>query len=110
MFALAVSLALTLLLETGFFLLIGKRSRKDLLLVVLVNIITNPVVVLLYWLALLYTGLNSLLVKVVLELFAIVAEGYYYQKYGQSFGRPYAFSAAANIVSFGSGTLLQLFI
>ncbi|MCL1897118.1 MAG: hypothetical protein FWG03_11335, partial [Clostridiales bacterium] len=32
---------------------------KDLLLVVLVNVITNPVVVLLFWLAKAYTGRNT---------------------------------------------------
>ncbi|MCL1873619.1 MAG: hypothetical protein FWF85_05835 [Clostridiales bacterium] len=107
--ALAVSLIMTLLLEIGFFLLIGKRQKKDLLLLVLVNILTNPPVVLLYWLAVLYTDLNASLIKIPLELFAIFTEGYLYNKYGQNFKRPYLFSAAANLFSYGIGALLQLF-
>jgi len=105
--ALVVSLVLTLLLETGFFLLIGKRNKKDLLLVILVNIITNPVVVLTYLLAILYTDWNHVLIVIPLELFAVLTEGFYYSKYGQDFGRPYSFSIAANVFSFGMGVLLQ---
>jgi hypothetical protein len=106
--ALVVSLILTILFEAGIFLLIGKRKKKDLLLVMLVNVITNPVVVLSYWLAVLYTNWNHVLVTMLLELFAVLTEGYYYKKYGQDFGRPYLFSAAANAFSFGTGVLLQI--
>ena len=110
LFALALSLVLTLALEIGFFLLIGKRHKKDLLLVVLVNVITNPVVVLLYWLAFLYTDWNTTVVKIPLEAFAILFEWYYYKKYGQSFKRPFVFSVAANAFSFSIGVLLQRFL
>ena len=108
--ALAISLGATLVLEAGFFSLAGKRNKKDLLLLILVNVITNPAVVLLYWLAALYTDLNSIAVKAALELLAVLTEGYYYKKYGQGFRRPYLFSLAANAVSFGIGVLIQLFI
>lgn len=108
--ALAISLALTLALEIGFFFLAGKRNRKDLLLVAAVNAITNPVVVLLFWLAALYTDWGRVAVISSLELFAVCSEGYYYKKYGQDFKRPYLFSAAANAFSFGVGVLLQYFI
>ena len=108
-FALVVSLVLTILFETGFFLLVGKRDKKDLLLVVLVNVLTNPVVVLSYWLAFLYTDWNLTAVKVPLELFAVLTEGYCYKKYGRDFGRPYLFSVAANAFSYGAGVLLQKF-
>ena len=108
--ALAFSLALTLALETGFFFLTGKRNKRDLLLVVLVNVLTNPVVVLLYWLATLYTSWNTTIVKIPLELFAILTEGYYFRKYGQSFKRPFLFSLAVNMFSFWVGVLLQQLI
>ena len=108
--ALAVSLAATLVFETGFFFLSGKRGRKDLLLVLSVNIITNPAVVLLYWLAVLYTDLSTTPVKAALEIFAVLVEGYYYKKYGQHFRRPFLFSLAANAVSFGLGVLIQRFV
>ena len=108
LFALALSLILTLVFEVGFFLAVTKRDKKDLLLVVLVNVLTNPVVVLVYWLVVLYTDINRTLVKIPLELFAFLTEGFYYKKYGQRFKRPFLFSLAANAFSFTMGALLQL--
>jgi len=105
--SLALSLVLTILLEAGFFLFIGKRDKKDLLLLLLVNVITNPIVVLSFWLAALYTDWNMLIVLIPLEFFAVFAEGYYYKKHGRSFRRPFLFSLAANTVSFGTGVLIQ---
>ena len=108
--ALAISLALTLALEIGFFFLIGKRNKRDLLLVVMVNVLTNPVVVLLYWLVVLYTGWNTTIIKIPLEVFAILTEGFYFRKYGQNFKRPFVFSLAANMFSFWVGIFLQRLI
>jgi len=106
--SLAVSLAMTIVLETGYFLLTGKRNKKDLLLVVLVNVLTNPVVVLSYWLAVAYAGLNRFVVIVPLEILAVLTEGYLYKKHGQEFKRPYGFSLFANLFSFGTGFLIQM--
>lgn len=105
--ALVVSLVLTVAIEVAFFFLIGKRNRKDLLLLVLVNVITNPLVVLLYWVTVLFTNIDSFLALVVLETLAVGVEGRYYQAYGIDFRQPYVFSLAANVVSFGIGVLLQ---
>ncbi|MCL2164820.1 MAG: hypothetical protein FWH55_10630 [Oscillospiraceae bacterium] len=105
--SLVFSLALTLALEAGFFFLTGKRDRKDLLLLLLVNVLTNPVVVLSFWLAALYTDWNTYIILAPLELFAVLIEGYYYKKYGLSFRRPYLFSLFANIISFGIGEMVQ---
>jgi|GEM_PF-3496209 len=46
---LCISLALTLLLELVFAVVFGMRSKKDMLLVCLVNTATNPVVVFHFW-------------------------------------------------------------
>ena len=108
--ALAISLGVTLIVEAGFFLLVGKRNKKDLLLLILVNVITNPAVVLLYWLTVIYTEFNSSAVKTALELFAVLTEGYYFKKYGQDFKWPLLFSFSANVVSFGIGVFIQQFI
>ena len=106
--ALGVSLALTLALETGLFLLAGKRNKKDFLLLLLVNILTNPTVVLIYWLVAIYTEWNTVIVIMPLEVFAVLTEGHCYKKYGCDFERPYLFSIAANIFSYGTGLLIQL--
>jgi hypothetical protein len=108
--ALAISLALTLALELFFFLIIGKRNKRDLLLTLLVNTLTNPVVVLTYWLLIFYTDWNGVIVKSSLELWAVLTEAHYYKKYGQQFSRPLLFSISANAFSFGTGMLLQKFI
>lgn len=108
--ALIISLVSTLILEECFALVAGKRGKKDLLLVGLVNVVTNPAVVLLYWLAVLYTDLNPIVVKAILEILAVLTEGRYYKKYGVNFSRPYLFSIAANAFSFGVGVILQKFI
>ena len=108
--ALALSLVLTLVFEVFFFFIVGKRDKKDLLLVVMVNVLTNPVVVLLYWLAALYTTWNTTIVKIPLELFAVLTEGFYFRKYGRSLKRPFLFSLAANAFSFLMGLLLQMLV
>ena len=108
--ALVISLALTLVFESGFFLIISKRNKKDLLLLIMVNVLTNPIVVLLYWLAALYTNWNGTLIKIPLEIFAVLTEWFYYRKYGQDFKRPFFFSLAANAFSFTAGLLLQLLL
>ena len=114
--SLALSLLLTVALEIGFFTIArgcrhtAHRDKKDFLLVVLVNVLTNPVVALLYWLTAMYAKWNTIIVLIPLELFAILTEGYYYKKYGSGFRRPYLFSIAANVFSFGTGLLIQMFI
>lgn len=108
--SLALSLALTLILEAAFFLITGKRNKKDLLLLVLANVITNPAVVLIYCLSMWFTHLNLIALTAVLELAAVATEGFIYRRYGQDFKRPYLFSLAANGVSFGCGLLLQLLL
>ena len=107
--SLGISLLLTLVFETGFFFLIRKRDKKDLLLLVLVNILTNPLVVLLYWLTVLRWEVNSVII-IPLEVFAVLTEGFYYRKYGLHFKHPYLFSLAANAFSFGAGLLIKWLI
>jgi len=108
--SLALSLALTLVFEAGFFFLAGKRNKKDLLLLALVNTITNPVVVLCYGLAALFTRLNAALLLLPLEAFAVLTEGALYKKFGRDFKRPYLFSLAANSFSFAVGMVLQMIV
>jgi len=105
--ALALSLALTLTLEIIFFLLTKKRNKKDLLLLILVNILTNPIIVLSFWLVGFYTNWDAYVPLIPLELFAVLTEGYYYKKYGCNFHRPYLFSFTVNMFSFWVGILVQ---
>ncbi len=104
--ALAVSLGLTAALEAGLACFV-LRKPKDLLLTLLVNVLTNPAAMLLYWLAAEYTSWNLWLVKVPLEAAVLLTEGFCYRRYGQDIKRPFLFSAAANAFSFGAGVLIQ---
>ena len=108
--AMGLSLALTIVIEAGCFLVIGKRNRRDLLLLVLVNLLTNPAVVLSFWLVVYYTDWNGNIAKLVLESFAVITEGLYYRRYGQEFKHPLLFSLMANVLSFGAGIIIQFFI
>jgi len=108
--SLAISLALTLLFEIGFYFIVGKRDKKDLLLVVLVNTLTNPIVVLVYWIAHFNTNWSTVLILTPLEVFAVLTEGYIYDRYAQSIKRPFLFSLGANVFSFSLGFLLQHFL
>ncbi|MCL1866079.1 MAG: hypothetical protein FWF82_01570 [Oscillospiraceae bacterium] len=108
--SLTLSLAMTLFLEIGFYItcnIVGgkKPPLKDFLLVVLVNVMTNPAVVLIYWLSTAFTD-YTVFVIIPLEIAAVLVEGYFYKKYGREFKKPYLFSLAANAFSYGTGLLL----
>ena len=104
MTAFAVSLGLTLLLEVPVAYCWGLRSRHDLTVAVLVNVLTNPAVVLL-------NGLLSAApwwaVQLPLEAAAIAVEGFCYRHCGENICRPYLLSLCANCVSYGAGLVLN---
>lgn len=101
--SLLLSLALTEVFECGFALSLQKRG-KALALCVLVNLVTNPPVVLLYRLL----GSGRLLTAG-LEIAACVAEGLLY-RYSGLYKRPFLFSLAANALSFSLGLALNQLI
>lgn len=105
---LAVSLLLTLLFEEGFALVWGLRGRRELVLVALVNCLTNPPVVLLYYTA---TGLwhwNAIPVTLVLEAAAIIVEWQCYRAYSEQVKRPFLFALLINLFSYGAGCVINL--
>ncbi len=106
--SLALSLGLTLLLELSTALLFGQR-KKALLLVALVNILTNPPVVLLLNLVAIGTqGHPPWLLIAVLELGAIAAEGLVYQRSRLlNKWNPWLFSLILNTISYLGGCLLS---
>lgn len=98
----ALSLALTLAVEGAAAALWGLRG-KDLLLCALVNLLTNPAVVLLHLL------FPAPWVTAGAELAAVAAEALYYRRYGERIRRPWLFSLVANGCSFGLGLILNHF-
>lgn len=105
----AVSLGLTLLLELFLARLCRLRGR-DYLLVILVNILTNPAVVYLDMVcaALIPNGRD--LWQIPLEAAAILIEGWCYAKYARDIRRPWMFALAANLFSYGCGLLLNAYL
>lgn len=104
MTAFALSLGLTLLLEVPVAYCWGLRSRHDLTVAVLVNVLTNPAVVLL-------NGLLSAApwwaVQLPLEAAAIAVEAFCYRHCGKDIRRPCLLSLCANCVSYGAGLALN---
>lgn len=103
-----ISLGLTLVLELIFALICMVRNKKDLLLVCLVNVITNPVVVFFYYLT--FGKGGSLLVLAVLEVLAVVIEALFYKSYGEKISRPILFAIGANAFSFFIGKVIEAFL
>lgn len=105
---LAVSLLLTLIFEESFALVWGIRGRRELGLVALVNCLTNPPVVLLYYTA---TGLwhwNAVPVTLVLEAAAVLVEWRCYRAFSEQVKRPFLFALLINLFSFGAGCVINL--
>lgn len=77
-----ISLLCTILIEVLVAIILGIRNKKDLLNVVLVNFMTNPLVVSLPVYIMVRVGLNArYVVTIVLEILTVIAEGIVYKKY-----------------------------
>ena len=104
--SLAVSLALTLTLEILLALLCRVRGWHNLLLVALVNLMTNPPVVLTHNLLLLDAPIAF---TIILEAVVVALEGLCYKLCGKGIKRPYLFSLGANAFSYTAGLVLLHF-
>lgn len=101
--SLAVSLALTLLLEGLFGLIWGVKGKGDWRLLVLVNVVTNPIVVSLH-----YCVSSAVWFVALLEVSAVLAEWLAYRKWGQSTRPAFLFSLCANCFSYFSGVFINI--
>ncbi len=103
----AVSLSLTLLLEFSIALLFRVKGR-DLLLVFLANLLTNPLVV---YLNMLLTWIFPDVFPIwqmPLEISVVLAESLLYIKYSDSISRPVVFAFCANAFSYCTGVIINL--
>lgn len=106
---LAVSLALTVVIEGAAALLWGLRDRRELALTALVNCLTNPAAVLLRHAALGLWHWSGLWTVLLLETAAVAAEWRCYRAFSLQLRRPLVFALTANAASFGAGCLLNVF-
>lgn len=102
-FALGASLALTLMVECWYAILYKVR-RQDMLLLILANLLTNPVVVLGHCAVQAVRPEYLAAATLALELGAVSAEGYLYSRRSQ-IKRPWLFSLSANALSYAIGCL-----
>ena len=101
--ALGISLALTLILESIFALIWGIKGRRDWLLLLLVNVITNPIVVTLH-----YCVSSRWIFVLILEVSAVLAEWLAYRRWGKTTRPAFLLSLCANCFSYFSGLLINL--
>lgn len=104
-----ISLLLTIILELLAAVVLGLRGR-DLLLTIIVNILTNPIVTAAFYILSGTTELPEPLIKTFLEIWAIVTEWLIYRKFGESIKRPLLLSVGLNGFSFFSGMLINYLI
>ena len=103
--SMAAALTLTLAAELIFALLWGLR-KKELLLVILMNILTNPAVNLIYILSFL-AGWNTPVLILLLEIGVVITEGFCCRSVIR---RPWLFVFLANGFSYGIGELIKFFM
>ena len=104
--SLTLSLLLTLAFEGLFALAWGLRGWREWAVVALVNLLTNPAVVLLYHLSTVLWGLNPVWVTAVLECTAIAVEWQCYKNCSRQLKRPFLFALLANVISYSIGCIL----
>lgn len=105
------ALILTLIIELGMAFFLGIRSRKVLLLILFVNILTNPPAVLLYWLGNLYLpDIVDFWLQLVIELVVVIVESLIYYcfsiKENWKLTHPILLSFIANVCSWIIGLLI----
>lgn len=103
-----ISLFLTLILELAYAWFWGVRSKHDLRLTILVNVLTNPIVVfVLYFIRFRRMPVSYGWVTLIMEFLAVVTEALLYQKYASGISRPWLFSLSVNSFSYAMGELLN---
>lgn len=76
-----ISLICTIIIESILALMLGLREKKDLLNVILANIVTNPIVVSVSFTSnLLYGTEGKIISTIILEILALLCEGFIYYK------------------------------
>lgn len=107
-----ISLIGTILLELILSLCLGIRKKQDLLNIILVNILTNPIVVVIPFILNIYYGSVTRHISLaILEILAVFLEGYIYYKVLQDKKRnPYLLSLYLNLFSYLCGLFINYII
>lgn len=108
--SLIVSLALTLLIELSVLGLLGLRTKYDLRVAACANILTNPIVVSVAHLLLVFYPAWYWPGVALLEVGAVLTEGFIYRRH-LIFKKinPWTLSLLANVISFETGIVISFF-
>lgn len=103
-----ICLSSTIMIELIMSLLLGIRNKKDILNVILVNIMTNPLVVSILMYITYNRLFNTTISIIILEILVILTEGFTYKKV-LTFDKinPYVLSLILNISSYIIGRVLN---
>ena len=106
-----ISLTITLVIELSFAFILKYRG-KDLINVLLVNILTNPLLNSVTVAINYYYGLKARNISVlILEILVVIIEGFIYHKYlTRRKINGYILSLILNIASYGLGLLVNMII
>ncbi|MBR5969325.1 MAG: hypothetical protein IK016_03145 [Lachnospiraceae bacterium] len=108
-----VSLVLTILLEGVAAFVAGLRTGRQQKTLALINVITNPVVVFLFYLYYYYgpgIPLNPLAFQLVLEAFVVLAEWRLLRMLLPELKKPFWWAFGLNLFSWGLWYLLELIV
>ena len=103
------SLLITIIIEVVFALILGIKEKKDIINIIIANIITNPLVVSIsLYFNFVYLMKGKIISLIIMELFAFVVEGIIYAKYIKlKKFHPFLLSLILNVASFSIGKVLQ---
>ena len=105
-----ISLLWTLLVEELVGIAWGFRRKKYFLLIFLINLVTNPVAVLSYWMNRIYWLGPSMAVQIVIEVIVVLTEAWIYSIFAKeeewNIPHPILLAVIANAASWGSGLLI----
>lgn len=105
------NLVLVLMIEGLPGIVMGARTWRKITTIALINVITNPVVVLGRLCITLFFAFWEPIGILMLELMAFLVEGIAYARW-KTFGdrNPYLVSLVLNLVSFGIGEIINIFL
>ena len=103
------ALLFTIIIEVLFALILKIRNKKDILNIILVNTVTNPIVVLFPYINGLHYGMkHRYITLIILELLTLFFEGFIYSKYLKYKKiNPYILSLLLNLASYLSGIIMN---
>lgn len=107
-----ICLSLTIIVEVSIALILKVRTKLDIVNIILVNILTNPLLVSMCNLISINYGLKiAYIFLFIFEITVVFVEGFIYKKY-LDFKKinPYVLSFILNLSSYLFGLLINLFI